>query len=111
MMGGVSPLHGNDLGFIFHTTGKAPALQEPGITEKVEDQVFRSVIAFARTGNPNHEGLPQWDPSSPDAQYTMLFGKCPEVRMNFDVELNNWMAENLLADQVQEMMNAVAGRL
>ena len=31
--------------------------------------------------------------------------------MNFDVELNNWMAENLLADQVQEMMNAVAGRL
>lgn len=111
MMGGVSPLHGNDLGFIFHTTEKAPALKDPGTTEKVEDQVFWSVIAFAKTGNPNHEGLPQWEPSRPDALNTMMFGKYPEVRVNFDIELNNWMAENLLAVQEKEMMNAVAGRL
>lgn len=69
------------------------------------------MIAFAKTGNPNHEGLPQWEPSRPDALNTMMFGKYPEVRVNFDIELNNWMAENLLAVQEKEMMNAVAGRL
>jgi carboxylesterase type B len=30
-------------------------------------------IAFARTGNPNHAALPQWDPVLSDRWYTIVF--------------------------------------
>jgi para-nitrobenzyl esterase len=32
-------------------------------------------VAFARTGNPNHSGIPKWDPWNPTAWPTMVFDK------------------------------------
>ena len=109
MYGGVSPLHGNDLGFVFHTTDRAPALQEPGVTEEVEKQVFETVIAFARTGNPNHEGLPEWPASTPSEMNTMIFGKETALRVNHDTELNAAMAGRFLEKQLAGLYASVAG--
>ena len=35
-------------------------------------------VAFARTGNPNHDGIPHWRPWDPTRWPTIMFGR--EVR-------------------------------
>ncbi len=111
MLGGVSPLHGNDLGFFFHTTEKAPGLNEPGVTEAVEDQVFKTFMAFARTGDPNNETIPELLPSAPGKVNTIFFRKEPEVRVNFDDSLNAALSDAFLDEQEEFMRNAISGRL
>ena len=111
MLGGVSPLHGNDLGFVFHTTDRAPALQEPGVTEKVQEMVFSTVMAFVRTGNPNNSSIPDWKPSKPGEMNNMIFDLHPGVRVNHDRELNARLTEALLRKEEHFMYEAVSGRL
>ena len=37
-------------------------------------------VAFARTGNPNHPGLPNWEPYDEKKRLTMVFdAECKEV--------------------------------
>ena len=36
-------------------------------------QISTAWVSFARTGNPNHDGLPNWPASTPDARSTMYF--------------------------------------
>ena len=57
------------------------------MTEEVEKQIFGSVIAFARTGNPNHAALPEWSPSTPEEERIMVFDKQTRQRINYDEEL------------------------
>lgn len=37
------------------------------------DRVSRAWVAFARTGNPNHDGLPRWAPYTAERRTTMVF--------------------------------------
>ena len=106
--GGIVPAHGNDLGFIFHTTDRAPGLQEPGVTEKVESEFFNAAISFARTGDPNHAGIPQWDASAPDQMNTLVFNKNTGVRVNYDQELNALLSEIKLPKQLAGLYVSVA---
>ena len=108
MMGGVVPQHGNDLPFIFHTADKAPGLQEPGVTEKMMDEFFGAVMAFVRTGNPNHPGIPEWKPSKPDELNTMVFDKNTHVRTNFDLELIAELTERKLKPQLAALSESIA---
>lgn len=39
----------------------------------LEAKIANAWIAFARTGNPNHAGLPRWRPCTAGSQETMLF--------------------------------------
>ena len=105
---GIVPAHGNDLGFIFHTTDWAPGLQEPGVTEKVESEFFNAAISFARTGDPNHAGIPQWDASAPDQMNTLVFNKNTGVRVNYDQELNALLSEIKLPKQLAGLYVSVA---
>lgn len=85
--GGRTPWHCSDIPYVFHNTELVPVTQEKGVTEKIEKQIFNSVMAFARTGNPSHEGLPQWPASTPDEECTMIFDKETRMRINHDAEL------------------------
>lgn len=91
--GGRTPWHCADIPYVFHNTELVPATQESGVTEKIEAQIFESLMAFARTGNPNHPGLVQWPHSTPQEEYTMVFDKQTAVRCNFDEELMPLFAE------------------
>jgi para-nitrobenzyl esterase len=43
-------------------------------------------VAFARTGNPNHSGLPSWPVFTSEDNETMFFDTPCEVRKNFEAE-------------------------
>lgn len=93
--GGRTPWHCADIPYVFHNTELVAVTQEPGVTHMLEKQIFDSVMAFARTGNPNHEALPFWPVCEPEAEYTMLFGREPEVKCNFDKKLVSRVAEHM----------------
>lgn len=85
--GGSAPWHCADIPYVFHNTELVPVTQERGVTENLEAQIFNSVIAFARTGKPNHEGIPYWPASTPEEEQTMVFGKNTQLRCNHDAKL------------------------
>jgi para-nitrobenzyl esterase len=65
-------VHGTDVGTAFHSTRGAIYGERPD-AQKMADRHAGAWVAFARTGNPNHAGIPQWDPYSPDARNGMIF--------------------------------------
>ena len=40
---------------------------------QMADQMGGAWVAFARTGNPNHRGIPDWPAYAPDVRQTMIF--------------------------------------
>ncbi len=53
----------------------------------MSERVSDAWIAFARTGNPNHEGLPEWPAYTVEGGATMIFDNVSEVRFNHDTPL------------------------
>jgi para-nitrobenzyl esterase len=51
------------------------------------DRVSQAWINFARTGNPNHNGLPKWPAYTRDGGAAMIFDSTCVVRNNHDKEL------------------------
>lgn len=85
--GGRTPWHCADIPFMLHNTEHVPGVRQEGMTERLEKEMFSSVIAFARTGDPGHEGIPRWPASTPDRECTMMFGSPTVMRCNHDTEL------------------------
>jgi para-nitrobenzyl esterase len=63
-----------------NSTGGTPEARE------LAAKVSQAWIQFARTGNPNHSGLPRWPAVSAAALPTMIFDTHCEVRDNPDAE-------------------------
>lgn len=101
--GGRTPWHCADIPYVFHNTELVPVTHEAGITEKIERQIFNSVMAFAYTGSPGHAELPEWPASTPEAEYTMVFGRKTQIRVNHDAELMPLLAHNMEAVFAREM--------
>lgn len=91
--GGRMPWHCADIPYVFHNTGLVPVTQEEGVTQRIEKEVFDSVMAFARTGDPNHEGFPRWNPSTPDKEWTLIIDRNTHVVCNHDARLVPLLAE------------------
>ena len=62
--------HGSDIALVFDTV--RPNSAGPDVTGVV-DQVSAAFAAFAKTGDPNHPGLPQWDRYDMARRQTMVF--------------------------------------
>ena len=84
---GSLPWHNFDEAFMFHNAEYIETTYIPGVTERLQDQVAGAWVAFARTGNPNHELLPEWKAVTPDTVPTMLFDRECRVGVNHDKEL------------------------
>ena len=97
--------HCSDIPFVFHNIDKVPVANIEGVSEKLQEQMFKSVIAFAYTGNPNHDGLPQWDACQPEHEITMIFDKDCVVRENFDNELLKLLKQVLPEFSLEMLMN------
>ncbi len=75
--------HGLEQPFAFDNLDAAPgvwdATRDPRCDE-LADKVSGAWCAFARTGNPNHSRLPQWEPYTLEGRRTMVFNyTCEEV--------------------------------
>jgi para-nitrobenzyl esterase len=85
--GRLGACHTIELPFVFDNFAEwteAPMLGsfDPEEVEELGKRVQDAWLAFAATGNPNHEGLPEWRPYDPDGAATMDFG--PTVTVTDD---------------------------
>ena len=80
--GRLKSMHCMEIPFVFDNlrggevyTGNSPQAQ------RVADQMSAAWVAFARTGNPNHKGMPTWTPFNDQQRPTMVFGAGPDARL------------------------------
>ena len=79
--------HCAEIPFVFHNADKVPVCNLPGVSDRLEDQVFSAWINFARNGDPSGPALPQWPACKPGDEAVMIFDKKCEVKHNFDAAL------------------------
>ena len=72
--------HTLDIPFMFANVDKAVVLTGDGMeARKLESQMSEAWIAFARTGDPNHPGLPHWPVYDDELRAAMVFDVEPSV--------------------------------
>jgi len=49
------------------------------LARAVSDAMQDAFIAFARSGDPNHAGLPRWEPYALPRRQTMIFDLTPRM--------------------------------
>lgn len=76
--------HCSDIPFFFHNTDKVELCAIPGVTQKLEAQMFGALLHFARTGVPSQEDLPVWPAVTEQEEPTMLFDRQCQVRDHYD---------------------------
>lgn len=90
IFGGQTPWHCADIPYVFHNTELVQYPNaDPENARRLEKEVFESVMAFARTGNPVNAAVPSWKASTPDAESTMVFewDRPAHPEVNYDHEL------------------------
>ena len=65
--------HAMEIPFVFGHPDIAPLTGESADREELAATMSDTWIAFARTGDPNHDGLPEWPSYNADERATMLF--------------------------------------
>lgn len=85
--GGHVAWHCAEIPYTFHNTDKVPVCNEPGVSDRLEEQVFGAWVNFAKYGDPGHAALPQWPASKPGDEAVMLFDRVCELKHNFDHNL------------------------
>jgi len=69
--------HTADIPFVLGTLEAARCLTEPnhGEADDLSRRMMGAVVAFARSGDPNHDGLPPWAPYDAQRRPTMVFDR------------------------------------
>ncbi len=79
--GRLRAMHCMDIPFVFENVDLSKSVVGDGQDRyALADKMSGAWVAFARTGNPNHKGLPKWEPFTADKRATMIFnGECRAV--------------------------------
>ena len=74
--GKVRCMHGMELPFVFDHVDAASWMTGKGKDRySLADKMSSAWASFARSGSPNHKGIPHWRPFQPQARPTLIFGK------------------------------------
>ena len=76
--------HCSDIPFFFHNIDKVELCSIPGVSEKLEEQIFSAFMEFTRTGVPSSDSLPFWPQITQTEEPTMIFDRICEVRDHYD---------------------------
>jgi para-nitrobenzyl esterase len=80
--------HCAEIPFVFYNTDVSAFATGGGVeARELAAKVSDAWINFARKGDPNHKGLPNWPKHTPDAGPVMYFDKTCEVKNDPDREL------------------------
>ena len=72
--GRLRAMHCMDIPFVFDNVDLCQTVVGGGADRQaLADTMSQAWVAFARTGNPNHKGLPNWEPFTADQRATMIF--------------------------------------
>jgi len=72
-MGGLfKASHAMEIPFVFDNTDDVPYTGERQDKHELEAAMSEAWIAFARSGDPSHPGIPKWEPYSANKRATML---------------------------------------
>jgi len=83
MDGSFHACHNSDIPFFFNNVLKSASMtgaSKEGIA--LGNKMSSALLSFARTGNPNAKGLPQWPAFSPQTEATMYFD-APNCRITY----------------------------
>ncbi|MBC6995007.1 carboxylesterase family protein [Neolewinella lacunae] len=87
-------LHCMDLPFVFDNIDRCKNMTGGGeAAHLLADRMSKAWINFARTGNPNHKGIPQWPAYDQDKGATMMMDTKWSVRNHPDAALLKFYAE------------------
>jgi para-nitrobenzyl esterase len=77
--------HCSEIAFVFDNTDRCENMTGGGLAAReLAAKVSEAWIHFARSGDPNHPGLPRWTPLTSETNATMIFDQRCELRNNFD---------------------------
>jgi para-nitrobenzyl esterase len=85
---------------VFDNVAKSEAMVGNGPeAQKVADQMSAAWLAFARTGNPNARGVPDWPPYTTKDRATMVFDIESKVVNAFREDERKALAELKFTDR------------
>jgi len=86
--GKLKAMHCMEIPFVFDHVDECKGVVGSGQERyALAGKMSNAWTAFARTGNPNHKGLPNWAPYSTGQRATMIFDNNSEVRYKHDKQL------------------------
>ncbi len=92
MDGMLRSTHCMEIPFVFNNAIRHASMTGGGKDAVIlADKMSGAWLNFARTGNPDAEGLPHWEPFSSKDGATMFFGNECGVRYNHDKELTDFV--------------------
>ena len=66
--------------------------------------MFEAIMQFARTGNPNHKGIPEWKACTNKDEEIMIFDRKCEAKTNHDHKLLDLHLESFDVLKMEKFM-------
>jgi len=89
-MGGWLPWHCSEIPFVFHNIEKvALTFSTEKVVLDMENMICDAWINFAKTGNPNHDGMVEWPAYTNEEGATMIFEAESYIGNHHDADLIN----------------------
>ena len=110
--GGNTPWHCCDIPYVFHNIGLVEYPWGPGaegLAEKVQEEAFRSVMAFAKTGNPDNDSIPHWPACAEGRESVLVLDGNTRVLENYDHELIRALETH--AEEITRRMAESSGQI
>ena len=86
--GGNTPWHCADIPYWFHNIDLVEyphgLMADAGLAYRVQEEIFQSVMAFARSGDPANPAIPAWPASAPGKERTLVLDGATRVLENHD---------------------------
>jgi para-nitrobenzyl esterase len=79
--GALGSAHGYEIPFVFDNA-RPPVLHSSESRQRLADQMSQAWLCFAHTGDPDHQGIPEWPSYTTDDRATMCFDRA--TTLGFD---------------------------